>query len=1321
MQTMPAHDTARRIFARGAGWSLVLGALLALAGRAEEPASSEASAIALHAITAQEFAVQARSLLTERQLPGEVFADSATNQVFVRGPAAVRQLVKQLAQSLDRPAAPATVGEETGVDIVRGYPFAPERLEAAAAQLKKKFPASTGVRIAVDARTQQLVIVGNAQLQVQIGEAVRQLATAAAPLESAARVAKDDAAETRSETGTYQLRNVTWREFEDSLRRLWRENLALAGARSGETTTVQLPGLYGDRELMRIDHRTNQIQLTNDDPVTHVWERLARALDAAPPVGGQVTELITLRQAEPSRVQRALDVLQSSQKGAPGAGRAKDRTTAIAPIRSAAGPRPRNMLAMIFQPAAQPPEEETKKSDTPAAPTPAPTPTPDIETGEEGGFIGDVQIEFVPELGVIVIRGNKRDVARVTRIIEEIEKQSQQTQPEIEVALLEHANSVALGEILTKIYDEVFKARQGPVSITALGKPNGLLLIGRRESLDVVFELIQKLDKDVPAETQFEVFPLKHIAALSAQEALTTFFTERTGLGARLVAVAEQRSNSLIVQASPRDMEEVRSLLERIDVATAAAALEVRIFKLKNAMAQDLATVIQDAVSGQATRTAAGGQAIPGAQPGGAQQQQQQSGSVLQLMLVDPEAGQMLRSGILAEVRVRADANSNSLIVAAPADSMELLAALIERLDSLPSAEAQIKVFTVENGDATTLAAMLQQLFGQQVTIGQGTGGGLFGGGGFNAANQFGTQTGAGAGEGSLVPLRFAVDARTNSIIVSGSAGDLAVVEIILLRLDEGDVETRRTTVFRLKNAPAQDVANSITQFLTSQRQLLQQNLLFNRAISPFEQIEREVIVVPELVSNSLIVSATPRYYEQILKVIEDLDFRPPMVLVQVLIAEVKLDNQFEFGVEMGLQDSLLFNRGIAALAPNNPVGNPGFNFNNGGPGLPNLNSASRENVGGQALSNFGVGRNSEGRNFGGLVLSAGNESVALLIRALQESGKLQILSRPQIATLNNQQAFVQVGDNIPRITSSQISQIGNIVNTWQDVETGLILRVQPRINEDGIVVMNVDAERSFLDNAAQGVDVGNGTFVQPIRRTTAQTTISAKSGQTVVFAGLIVTEKGSTERRVPVLADIPVLGRLFQFQSNETSRSELMIVLTPHIVQTDEDYEYVKATESQRMSWCLGDVISVHGDVGLGGGSNLFCPDLCPVIYPDQAPGMMQPGPSEYDAMPHGAPGPTPAPLMEPPVPGSPPPVVVPTAPVPEPAASLQRGPGPNNRRARATGIAQTSTRPANQVGSPASPRGSSQVVPSSYVPSSNENVEAIPSTIPARLPDSP
>ena len=344
------------------------------------------------------------------------------------------------------------------------------------------------------------------------------------------------------------------------------------------------------------------------------------------------------------------------------------------------------------------------------------------------------------------------------------------------------------------------------------------------------------------------------------------------------------------------------------------------------------------------------------------------------------------------------DPHTNSLLITGPADSMGLMAALIEQLDT-PTAVAQIKVFKIVNGDANSLIEMLRILLPAEATVA-------------------GPQLAVAEGETNLVPVRFSVDVRTNSIIATGSQDDLAIIEALLLRLDEEDVEQRVNTVYRLKNAPAGDVATAVNEFLRSDRVLQQ---AAPGMVSPFEQIEREVIVVPEPVSNSLIISATPRFSEEIQKIVQDLDKQPPQVLIQVVIAEIELDNMDEFGIELGLQDSLLFDRSLLSgletitrtvieqgaggatttttedtiVAATNT---PGFDFN----GKPLGNAGSEKafsrssSVGSQGTSFFNVGRVNNELGYGGLALSASSESVSILIRALQHSRRMEVLGGPK-------------------------------------------------------------------------------------------------------------------------------------------------------------------------------------------------------------------------------------------------------------------------------------------------------------------------------------
>ena len=174
------------------------------------------------------------------------------------------------------------------------------------------------------------------------------------------------------------------------------------------------------------------------------------------------------------------------------------------------------------------------------------------------------------------------------------------------------------------------------------------------------------------------------------------------------------------------------------------------------------------------------------------------------------------------------------------------------------------------------------------------------------------------------------------------------------------------------------------------------------------------------------------------------------------------------------------------------------------------------------------MGRTSE-LGFGGLVLSASSKSINVLLRALQQNQRLEVLSRPQVMTIDNQPAFIQVGQKVPRITNVTINQIGqNNVVTLENV--GLILGVTPRISPDGMVVMEIDAEKSEVAPEIEGIPISisaTGAVMRSPRYniTTAQTTVSTASGETIVLGGLITKSEQRLNRRVPYLSDVPVLG----------------------------------------------------------------------------------------------------------------------------------------------------------------------------------------------------
>ena len=308
----------------------------------------------------------------------------------------------------------------------------------------------------------------------------------------------------------------------------------------------------------------------------------------------------------------------------------------------------------------------------------------------------------------------------------------------------------------------------------------------------------------------------------------------------------------------------------------------------------------------------------------------------------------------------------------------------------------------------------------------------------------------------------------------------------------------------------------------------------------------------------------------------------------------------------------------------------PGFNFNNS----PLGNSGSAQSlatanqVGGQGLSNFSVGRTNDQLGFGGLVLSASSENVSFLLRALQECRRLEILSRPQVLTLDNQQAFIQVGQRVPRITSANVTQFG--YQTGVDLENiGLIIGVTPRISPEGNVVMEIDAEKSKIRPESEGIPISvaqDGSVIRsPIIDTiTAQATVSAADGETIILGGLISREQQTDHRKVPWLGDIPVLRNFFRYEFNRMVRAELLIIMTPHIIRSEGDMQRMKQAEFSRMSWCEADVFDIHGDLNASVGPNALSleDENWQVVYPDVDP-RGKPSPPVREAVPPTSPVP--------------------------------------------------------------------------------------------------
>lgn len=1031
-----------------------------------------------------------------------------------------------------------------------------------ATKLSLQYRDVPGVQIAPDVPNQQLVVMAPQAAQAAIATKVQNMLSSQIQMASA------------KSTGPlrFALSNITWREFEDSLQAIAGGSIPVTTTRNGERASFQLTAAPMQGTTVEVDRRSNSITVVAPEPTIPGWKQMIASLDYNSGTSDEVLKLLRIENAEPEPIQRALRLLRRLESGS-GDNEGALQNAAGSPFRNA-----------VFQQDA-------------GAPAGQPADIPQDEaTDDKGGagVIGDTQIQFVPELGTIIIRGAQRDVDRVMEVIKQIEEQSKITKPDIDVIELKYADANAVAELLQQLYEDVLSARQGEVSITSLDSPNALLLIGRAEAINGLKELIDKIDQPIAETSRLRIFRLQNASAIDAEEIIRDFFTDRPGssddlrpaIGPRVRVLADYRTNSLIISAAPRDMTEVTRLINDLDAEQITAQSQIKIFPLNNAIAEELAPVLQEAINGEGE--------------GGGNDNITAPSTALSIVTVDAERKEVIDSGVLAGAVVTADTNSNAVVVRAPAASMPLIAELIRQLDQAPGIDSLVKVFTIQNGDAAQLVTELQNLFGDDA----GTNGTSIGAGNLPAST---------AGESSLVPLRFSADLRTNSIIASGGAEDLDVVESILLRLDSEGFAERITEVIWLRHQAAQDLANAIQTYVQQRTQGVNSIQQFQQGLGPFDLPDRDLIVVAEPVSNSVLLSVSPRLYPDVRRMIDKLDRRPPMVLIKVMLAEVKLTDAFEIGGELGLQDSLLFDRGVAGAPLSS---DPGFDFND--VGLPNLNSLNQGTLAGQGITSFGLGSSSSTLGYGGFVLTAASDSINLLLRTLQDAERLQILSRPQIMTMDNTLGRVEVGETVARVTGLLVSGVGNTQIETQDIDVGLIMEVRPRVGSDGLIVMDIDATRSKVDENSAGTPIGtddndNVISVQNILKTTAQSVVAAYSGQTVIFGGLIQKSRAQRSKRVPFMADIPILGHLFKYDQEVEERSELLIILTPMLVTGEEDLDYVKITESSRMSWCLADVVEAQGDVGLSGGYGLWGPAVGQTIYPDIQPtvdGQMPIGP---------------------------------------------------------------------------------------------------------------
>ncbi len=381
------------------------------------------------------------------------------------------------------------------------------------------------------------------------------------------------------------------------------------------------------------------------------------------------------------------------------------------------------------------------------------------------------------------------------------------------------------------------------------------------------------------------------------------------------------------------------------------------------------------------------------------------------------------------------------------------------------------------------------------------------------------------AGVGIKRVVKIIPDERTNSLVVVASGDDTREVRELVAKLDVPPPKGKgRINVVYLKNADAEELAQTLKEITA----------VGKKVAGPGQkgvELAGEVVITPEKATNSLVITASPQDFEVLKEVIEQLDIRRLQVFVEGLIMEVSMDTLRELGVEFRSVPSDLAKD--TSEADTKVFGGTSF--------IGPLTDPF-------PLQGLALGAADGTITFGGVTFL----NVAALIQALQADTDTNIISTPHLLTTDNEEAEIIVAENVPFRVRTTATASGFPVEEIERKDVGVTLRITPQISEGDFLRLNIYEEISQVQPAGT---VEGATDLTTLKRS-ARTTVVVQDHQTVVIGGLIADNITDSVSKVPWLGDIPLLGHLFRSTQTTSRKTNLLIIITPHIVQTSGDLE---------------------------------------------------------------------------------------------------------------------------------------------------------------------
>jgi len=462
------------------------------------------------------------------------------------------------------------------------------------------------------------------------------------------------------------------------------------------------------------------------------------------------------------------------------------------------------------------------------------------------------------------------------------------------------------------------------------------------------------------------------------------------------------------------------------------------------------------------------------------------------------------------------------LIVTDVLSNIKRLLKIVEAIDVVGIGE-EISVIPLEHATASSLSKPLVSIF--QKTTQRAT---------------------KGAPIGPVV--RIMADERTNSLIILATEDDTLRIRKLITLLDkeiprgEGDIH-----VYYLQNANAEDLVKVLAALPSEEKK--------QAAKGKAPVISKEVQIVADKATNSLVINAKKHDYLVIEDIIKKLDIPRTMVYIESLIMEVNVDKEFRLGVEwLGMEDFTYHGRKGGVFTGSGGAGGVGdYSGIKGLSGIPPT-----------LPSGFSLGVVGEAITIGNVVFP----NVAAILQAYQKDSDVNILSTPQILTTDNEEAEIKVGENVPYLTKEATGD--QTYQTYEYKDVGMTLKITPQINQERFVRLKIFQENITLKGGIE-------EFRPTTLKRSAETTVIVKDKNTVVIGGIIGenTERGAYQ--VPCLGDIPGLGLLFKSKSRSRNKTNLFVFLTPHIIENPIEAQKIYDEKQKEIEKIRGGAIKMY------------------------------------------------------------------------------------------------------------------------------------------------